>query len=271
MLPNLTQLLAGFALGALIGFLAWRAGALSRSGAWAAALSGGLIFGFGGLPWAAVLLAFFISSSSLSRLATRRKEILNEKYSKGSRRDWSQVLANGGLGALLAITHALLPSQGWVWAAFVGALAAVNADTWATELGVLSQETPRSIATGQRVERGTSGGVTGMGYLAAAGGALFIGLVAAVFYPLAAAPGLLAAALAGGLAGSTFDSFLGATVQAIYWCSSCCKETERHPRHTCGTETSIMRGWAWLENDLVNFACSVVGALAAVLVWAWTF
>ena len=271
MLPNLIQLLAAFALGALVAFLAWRAGALSSSGAWAAAFSGGLIFGFGGLPWAAVLLAFFFSSSGLSRLAARRKEILNEKYSKGSRRDWGQVLANGGLGALLAVAHALLPSQGWVWVAFVGALAAVNADTWATELGVLSREKPRSITTGRQVERGTSGGVTGMGYLAAATGALFIGLVAAAFNPLPAAPGVLAAALAGGLAGSTFDSLLGATVQAIYWCPTCQKETERHPRHTCGTETEPMRGWPWLDNDLVNFACSGMGALGAVLVWVGIF
>jgi len=38
-----------------------------------------------------------------------------------------------------------------------------------------------------------------------------------------------------------FDSFLGATVQAIYHCLQCGK-TEKHPRHTCGTETVKVSG-----------------------------
>jgi uncharacterized membrane protein len=75
--------------------------ALSKSGAVAAALTGGLIFGLGGLAWASLLLTFFISSSALSAAFKGRKIALGEKFSKGSRRDMAQVLANGGLGALL--------------------------------------------------------------------------------------------------------------------------------------------------------------------------
>ena len=63
-----TQLLIGFMLGVGVAGLAWRAGALTRSGALAAALLGGLIFGLGGLRWAALLLLFFITSSGLSHL-----------------------------------------------------------------------------------------------------------------------------------------------------------------------------------------------------------
>jgi uncharacterized membrane protein len=64
-----------------------------------------------------------------------------------------------------------------------------------------------------------------------------------------------------------FDSLLGATIQAIYYCPLCHKETERHPLHTCGTSTSQRRGWYWLNNDLVNFLASVVGAGSALGVW----
>jgi uncharacterized membrane protein len=63
-----------------------------------------------------------------------------------------------------------------------------------------------------------------------------------------------------GLIGSLFDSTLGATIQAIYWCETCNKETERHPRHSCGTQTYQVRGWSWINNDGVNFACSLMGA-----------
>jgi uncharacterized protein (TIGR00297 family) len=268
------QLLTGFFLGALIGFLAWRAGALSRSGAWAAMLVGGLIFGQGGLPWAALLLVFFVSSSAFSRLFARRKAELNEKFSKGSRRDGGQVFANGGLGALLALAGGLLPGLGWIWIAYAGAMAAVNADTWATELGVLSRTPPRLITTGRPVERGASGAVSLAGTLAAFAGAALIAVIAGALPGQASSmpysfPAVFLAALVGGVAGALFDSFLGATVQAIYRCPACQKETERHPLHLCGTETFQVRGWRWLDNDLVNFACSVAGALVAVLLWLW--
>ncbi len=267
------QLLYGFLLGALIGLLAWRVGALSPSGALAATLVGGLIFGLGGLSWAALLLAFFISSSLLSRLFSRRKAALSEKFSKGSRRDWGQVLANGGLGALLAVGWAALPGQAWIWVAYAGALAAVNADTWATELGVLSRGLPRLITSGRAVERGASGAVSLPGTLAALAGAALVAAIAALFLPVgqvASLPyrfGFFLAVLLSGLAGAVFDSLLGATVQAIYRCPACQKETERHPRHLCGTETVQVRGWRWLNNDLVNFACSLAGALLSTALW----
>jgi len=157
---------------------------------------------------------------------------------------------------------------GGVWfVACAGAMAAVNADTWATELGVLSPHPPRSITTGRRVEVGTSGGVTWLGTAASLGGALTIGLVAGLELLIlrqgwASVATLLLAATVGGAAGSAFDSLLGATVQAIYWCDTCGKETERRV-HLCGAETRLLRGGRWLGNDLVNFAASAVGALVA--------
>jgi hypothetical protein len=55
------------------------------------------------------------------------------------------------------------------------------------------------------------------------------------------------------------------TVQAIYYCPRCEKETERYPIHTCGAETRQVRGWGWMDNDGVNWVCTVVGAVMAVL------
>ncbi len=261
------QLLIGFACGALIAILAWRVGALSRSGTWAATITGGLIFGSGGLAWAALLLTFFISSSVLSRLFAERKAAVNEKFSKGSRRDWGQVFANGGLGALLAVVYLLAGHQNWIWFAFVGAMAAVNADTWATELGILNPTLPRLIINGKTVEKGTSGAISRLGTLSALAGAALIGGVAALFSLGTGALGVIFIAGLSGLAGSLFDSLLGATVQAIYYCPACQKETERHPLHTCGTQTVWVKGWVWMNNDLVNVACSLAGALSAIGLW----
>jgi uncharacterized protein (TIGR00297 family) len=262
------QFLTGFLLGTLVALLAWRARALSISGAVAAALTGGMIFGLGGLPWAALLLTFFITSSGFSRLFQRRKTGLGEKFSKGNQRDYAQVLANGGLGAGLALLHALAPDQDIWWIAFGGAMAAVNADTWATELGVLSASLPRLITTGKVTERGTSGAVTWLGYGAILGGSGLVAAVGAVFKTPVEPLGYILCILLGGLAGSTFDSLLGATVQAIYTCPTCQKETERHPYHSCGSTTTLQRGWQWLNNDWVNFGCSLIGAGVAGGLWA---
>lgn len=263
---RVVQLFLGLALGTLIGVLAYRARSLNSTGAWAAALSGGLIFGTGGLPWAVLLLTFFISSSALSKAFIHQKAGLNEKFAKGSQRDWSQVLANGGLGAMLAVCNALWPDAAWTWPAYLGAMAAVNADTWATELGVLDPGEPRLITSGRHVERGTSGAISLVGSLAALTGGILIGLAAGLFKPELWVVSLAAAGL-GGLAGSFFDSTLGATLQAIFTCPTCNKETERHPRHSCGTATRHTRGWLWVNNELVNFSCSIAGAVVAAVVW----
>ncbi len=271
----LLQIVLGFLAGAGVAFLAYRARALDRSGAAAAALTGGVIFGYGGWPWAVLLLAFFVSSSGLSKAFAARKAGLSEKFSKGSRRDSGQVLANGGLAALLALLHAFWPQAAWPWIAFVGAMAAVNADTWATELGVLNPTPPRQITTLRLTERGESGAISLWGSLAALAGAGLIALLGGLVSPWAGAPldqvslwSLILAGGLGGVAGSFFDSFLGATVQAIYWCPACQKETERHPTHLCGAATTRRRGWRWLDNDWVNLSASLIGAGAALCL-AW--
>lgn len=269
---TLTNLLAGAALASLIAWAAWRARSLNRSGALAALALGTVIFGLGGLGWAVLLLGFFISSSLLSRLFGRRKAVFEEKFSKSARRDAGQVLANGGVAGLFVLLHLLWPDAAWPWVGFAGALAAANADTWATELGVLSRAAPRLITTGREVEPGTSGGISALGTAASTSGALFIALLAVVcwqgqvFTAPAGWPLWLAAITLGGLAGSLFDSLLGATTQAIYRCPVCQKETERHPLHTCGAQTALVRGWAWLDNDWVNTACTAVGAAVGVMI-----
>ena len=176
------RLLAGTALAIIIALAAWRAKTLNRQGALAAMVLGIVIFGLGGFGWAILLLGFFISSSLLSRLFKRRKANLEEKFSKGSQRDAGQVFANGGIAGLFVILHMLMPEALWPWLGFAGALAAANADTWATELGVLSRTAPRLITTGKTVEPGTSGGVSWTGILAAFSGAFVIALLAVLFW-----------------------------------------------------------------------------------------
>ena len=260
------QLILGFLFAFVIALAAYRARSLSRSGAWGALLEGTIIFGLGGWRWAVLLLAFFVSSSALTRTFAGRKAALNEKFDKGGQRDIGQVLANGGIASIFAGLHFFSPQALWPWMAFAASLAAVNADTWATELGVLNPSMPRLITNWKLVERGTSGGISVYGTLAAAAGAALIAALAGLVRPSGSFWIVTGVAILGGLAGSLFDSFLGATVQAIYRCPHCEKETEKHPLHTCGTKTIQIRGWKWLNNDMVNVGCALVGAVIGIIV-----
>jgi len=193
---------------------------------------------------------------------------MEEKFSKGHRRDAAQVLANGGIAGLCVLLWQIFPGALWPWLAFAGALAAANADTWATELGVLSKTPPRSIRTGRVVEPGDSGGVSRMGLLAATGGSLLIAGLAVLPWPgIPSKPDLVALGLVillitlAGLGGSLVDSLLGATAQVIYTCPKCGKETEKHPLHSCGTTTVYKRGWGWMNNDAVNAFCTLSGVI----------
>lgn len=266
----MTPFIVGFLISGAIGLAGYAKKALSLSGLIGAILVGTLIYGLGGWVWGFLLVSFFIASSLLSRFKEREKSSLAEKFSKGHVRDLGQTLANGGLGALLAIAAGVSDdsTRPVLFAAFIGAMATVNADTWATEIGVLSDKAPRLITTGRPVQVGTSGGISFLGTTATLAGSAFIALMAVLFSFIAKENTLppstiFLAGTAGGLAGSLFDSLMGATVQAIYYCDHCGKETEK-TLHVCGIPTRRIRGWNWLNNDLVNFTSSIVGSVVAV-------
>ena len=264
-----------------IALLGYSAKALSASGAIAACIVGGTVLGFGGWAWAILLGLFFASSSALSffKRSDTRKQRATETFDKGGRRDAAQVLANGGAGALVAFLSFFVPPHiaSILFCAYIGSLAAATADTWATEIGVLSRQRPHLITTFQAVDPGTSGGVTWLGSSASVAGALFMGasatllasfsLFGASFGHRASGWVLLGAGLAGGVLGALADSLLGATIQASFHCPQCDKPTESRV-HKCGTQTQLVRGVLWISNDLVNLAATVTGALVGgALCW----
>jgi uncharacterized protein (TIGR00297 family) len=199
-------------------------------------------------------LAFFGSSSALSRAGERRKQALPLAQSKGSQRDVWQVLANGGVATMFVLVG---QPRG-----LLGALAAAGADTWATELGLLSPVKPRLITTLRAVPAGTSGGVTLLGILASAGGALVVGV------GYAAVGGgwhSVRRAMISGLSGALVDSLLGATLQGEYWCPRCHALSEDGVHNRCGTRTELRKGYAWMTNDTVNALATLSGAAIALV------
>jgi uncharacterized protein (TIGR00297 family) len=262
------RLLPGLLFSSAIALVAYRRNSLDKSGVVGAIASGTGIFGMGGWSWGMSLIYFFVSSSLLSHFRQRDKAgAAADKFSKGARRDLAQAAANGGLATLFAVIYGLARSprtRRLACAGFTGALATANADTWATELGVLSAAKPRLITSGLPVEPGTSGGITLLGTAAACVGAFSLGLFFRLWQglrrPCAPSPFV---ALLSGMAGTTFDSLLGATLQAMYYCPACQTETERRI-HRCGTPAQPLRGIAWMNNDAVNFLATGCGSAVAM-------
>jgi uncharacterized protein (TIGR00297 family) len=257
--PPAAQLLIGVGLAAVMALLARSRRLLSSSGV-VAALVVATPCVAAGWDWVVILVSFFVSATALSKTGEARKQSsAGDIVEKGSERDARQVLANGGTFAVAAAASLIWPSDIWQLAG-AGSIAAATADTWATEIGILSKRAPRSIVSWNEVEPGTSGGVTMSGTLAAFGGAAQIALIVLVLgWPIRAAY----AAIAGGVAGATIDSIIGGSIQARRWCTACQRGTERAV-HACGTMTSHSGGIRWLHNDLVNLASCLCGAIVGL-------
>ncbi len=248
----MVQAIIAVVAAAAVSAVAWRLGALERGGAVAATAVGAVVFGFGGLGAAVLLVLFFVSSSALSALPGG-----GERGRRGAR----QVLANGSVAAVAAV---LMPLDDRTALAFLGALAAATADTWATEIGMRSGVTPRSILTLARRPRGASGAVSLPGTLGSAAGALAVGGAGAWLVAGGGVATALAVALAG-LAGSLFDSALGAGLQAVYRCPECGASPEV-ARHTgCSTRADRVSGLPGLDNDVVNWLATLAGAAVGLL------
>src|SRR3990172_2758489 len=140
------MLLLGFVLSLLIATASMRFHLLTRDGAAAAVLVGTLVFGFGGWGHATLLAMFFVSSSVLTRWKRERKN--HPEHRTG--RTAAQVLANSLVATGLAVAWSQSHSAA-IAAAFTAAVAASTADTWATEVGLLSHRPPRMITTWQEV------------------------------------------------------------------------------------------------------------------------
>ncbi len=254
----IARIIAGLLLAAAIAIVARAARSLTTSGAIAATVVGTAAVA-AGWSWGALLIAYFVSSSALSRVGRDAKLAHTQSViEKTGARDAVQVLANGGVFALAALVGIVHHDTIWL-AAGAGALAASAGDTWGTELGTLYGGTPRSLLTLRPVPPGTSGGVSVVGTVSSILGA---GFVAALALALGWGARPSAFALAGGVTGAFADSLTGALFQARRHCDVCGIETERMT-HDCGAATRHARGIAWLDNDGINLLATLGGAIVA--------
>ncbi|NTW56594.1 MAG: DUF92 domain-containing protein [Chlorobiaceae bacterium] len=267
------QFLVGGLCALLLAMFSIKVKFLDNSGATALFLMGTTIFGMGGMTWTVPLLTFYILSSILSKLGKKRKAKFDLVFEKGSQRDAGQVYANGGIAWILMIVFSLTNDPA-IFFAYLGTLAAVQADTWATEIGTMWPN-PKAwlVTTFKEVPVGTSGGVSVPGTSGAFIGSLFICASSVLMNvgwinSFGVVQSLLLIGFSGLLA-SLVDSFFGATVQAQYFDPIREKVTERtHSVAPDGVlvENKLLKGIPFVNNDLVNTFCAISGSALAYLV-----
>lgn len=240
----------------VMAFISWKKKFLTLSGIIMAIVIGMVVFYIGGVACFVMLLFFFISSSVIGKLVRNDDRI----GKKGGRRDMAQVAANGVPAALMLILSRVSPFPIEALIAFAAAIAEAEADTMASEIGMLSHKDPVSIITFTKVPKGLSGGVTVLGTIAS----LVASSVMALLF-MGTAGCLLSEAViiaASGLLGALFDSFLGATVQ-VHYRDKTGALTER-PYDGEGNRNERARGMKWIDNDAVNFLSGLFSASIAL-------
>jgi len=256
------QIILGGLCAAAFALLSFRLRLLTRRGALAQCAAGWMLFGLGTWQWAVPIVVFFAVSSLLSRLTHSASRAGSDLFAKGETRDEAQVAANGGLATLLVLPWFLTGAEVF-YVAYLGAVAASAADTWATSIGMTSRDAPHSVRTFQPVVPGQSGGVTPRGVLAASAGAFGIALTGVPWLAIPST-GIVAVTVAAFLA-SLLDSLLGATLQLQYRCTVCGQLTER--RTHCEVLAQRSRGQSWCTNDMVNLLASTAGGAGAMLAY----
>lgn len=197
-------------------------GVLDRKGVLLALFLGAILFFYGGISYLALMLVFFLLAVIVTKYEYETKKGMGiYEHERG----WENVLSNGLLPAILAVASpyiGIFP--------FIAGIAAVMADKFGSELGVLDASDPISLFGLKTVRPGTSGAMSRMGTVGSFAGACAIGFAAMYVFGITPTQALLVGLA--GLGGSIADSIFGVFEEKGF-----------------GTKGTT------------NFICSVVGAM----------
>jgi len=216
---------------AALGLLSYLLGALDWKGAIAASLLGLAVLELGGLYPFLALMTFVITGVMATRYRYGEKKKLGLAQSNNGVRSWGNVLGNG-LAVLIFLILERLSMLDVFWAATFSAIATVNGDTLASELGKVLGKSPRLITNLKPVKPGTNGAVSIEGELFALLGCAIIALFALPLTELKAQ--MFLAVTLGGFVGANLDSLIGATLE----------------------------NKKLIDNNVTNFLASLLGGLA---------
>jgi uncharacterized protein (TIGR00297 family) len=160
-----------------------------------------------------LLGSFFI----LGIIATSWKRNVKEKYNfaeaNDGKRDAKQVLANGGLAAIIGLIAVAFPEPQEIFVLMIACIfSSATADTVSSELGFVYGRNCYNILTLKKDTRGENGVISIEGTLSGLAGSIFIAFIYSLTIEQFQVCSVLTIILAGTI-GNIADSVLGATLE----------------------------------------------------------
>lgn len=228
----------GALVNAVLALAALAARGVGRSGAIWGWVLGTALYGLAGWRGFLMLLVFFVLGTATTKCGFAKKAALGIAQERGGRRGARNAFANVSAGLLFAFLALTTDHPAMMTVAMVAAFATATCDTVSSEIGQAYGRRHYLITTFRRVRPGTDGAISLEGTVSGWIGAALLAVVARGV-GLIDLPGLLAV-VAGAVGGATFESYLDA----------------------------LSRGRLRLDNELVNFLNTLVGALIGAGLYA---
>jgi uncharacterized protein (TIGR00297 family) len=206
---DLSILIAAAVIAFGFGYTSYRLRVADISGLFSGAMIGIILIVFADVRWFLIMLTFFIIGAAATRYRYVDKERFGVAQEHGGVRGYFNVFANGLVATGGAILYGITGNPAFA-ALFMSSVASAAADTAASEIGVTGK-TPYLITTFKPVPRGTNGGVTLRGEVAAILASIIVAAVALVMG--VADPKLAIVTVIAGFIGTNVDSVVGATLE----------------------------------------------------------
>ncbi|KAH3757254.1 potassium ion transporter [Pelomyxa schiedti] len=200
-------------------------------------------------------------------------------YWARGKRSWVQVISTGGAGTVCCFIYlcrgvinrifGIEISVCCLSAGFLACYCCCAADTWSSEVGMLSPSPPVLITRFTKVPQGTNGGISTLGTLSAPVGGFLMGVTfwgaqyissGPTLFPMSICSALTFGSVVG-LLGSLVDSLMGATLQYSGWDSSCNKVVNGP-----GPKVKHISGMDIFSNTQVNLITTCISTIVAFLV-----
>jgi len=224
-------------------YLLFRFRLLTRSGSLAAYLTGVYLFGIIGINWGLPVLFFFFTSVFFTKI---HNTVKGKKAASSPRNSW-QVLANILPALVVSFSYLITKTELFI-PLYISLIAAVTADTWASEMGPVFSKKCFSLAELRLRPAGISGGISWAGSFAALMASFSASVFSwTIFYGEWSSITILMLTFSGFLA-SFIDSLLGA-----FW------EPKLLKNHLF--EKGPLKNETLTPNDLVNLLGSATAPL----------
>jgi uncharacterized protein (TIGR00297 family) len=230
----------------VLAFVAYKKKWLNVSGA-AAALFVGAFISVLTNSFYLIPLALFLGAGSLA-------STLNQHTKEKNGRDAMQVFANG-LVSLICISFFAISKNKVFELAYFASIAISMSDTMSSEIGKYFKQPTYNIIGFGKIDIGLSGGISSAGTVAGFIGSLVLAVCCYFIFSINIFQASLIATI--GFMGMLVDSILGSFFQAKY--------KDANNLITESKTYTLVKGYTWCNNDVVNIASNSITILFFIL------